>query len=156
AIGSTLLWWAPETRFFSSPERLEIAGVKFTSVDQSKPSREQYLAYLRGVAQQFDLHVENYTRVVRIGRLASGEGFELRTQRSMHGVGGPNEMHRSDAQAQSADTLWRAQRIVLAIGNMHRPRMIGVPGEDLPHVSHYLADPHLYFGRRVLIVGGKN
>jgi thioredoxin reductase (NADPH) len=34
--------------------------------------------------------------------------------------------------------------------------MLNVPGEDLPHVSHYLADPHAYFGRRVLIVGGKN
>ena len=48
------------------------------------------------------------------------------------------------------------RRIVLAIGNMHRPRLIGVPGENLPQVSHYLADPHDYFGRSVLIVGGKN
>ncbi|MFG0315285.1 MAG: NAD(P)-binding domain-containing protein, partial [Phycisphaerales bacterium] len=51
---------------------------------------------------------------------------------------------------------YRVRRIVLAIGNMHRPRMLGVPGEDLPHVSHYLEDPHKYLGKRVAIVGGRN
>jgi thioredoxin reductase (NADPH) len=39
---------------------------------------------------------------------------------------------------------------------MHHPKRIEVPGEDLPHVSHYFADPHTYFRRRVLIVGGRN
>src|SRR5205809_7725339 len=39
---------------------------------------------------------------------------------------------------------------------MHAPRLIDVPGEDLPHVSHYLGDPHAYFGKRLLIVGGRN
>jgi thioredoxin reductase (NADPH) len=39
---------------------------------------------------------------------------------------------------------------------MHRARLLGIPGEDLAHVSHYFKDPHLYFRRRVLIVGGKN
>jgi thioredoxin reductase (NADPH) len=51
---------------------------------------------------------------------------------------------------------YEAAKVVAAIGDMHRPRMLGVRGENLPHVSHYLADPHRYFGRRVLIVGGKN
>ena len=26
-VGATIEWWAPQTRFFSSPERIEIAGV---------------------------------------------------------------------------------------------------------------------------------
>jgi len=39
---------------------------------------------------------------------------------------------------------------------MHRPRMLGVAGEGLAHVSHYFEGPHKYFGTRVLIVGGKN
>jgi thioredoxin reductase (NADPH) len=30
-----------------------------------------------------------------------------------------------------------------------------VPGEDLPHVSHY-REPHPHYRRRVVIVGGKN
>ncbi|HSV16009.1 MAG TPA: NAD(P)-binding domain-containing protein, partial [Tepidisphaeraceae bacterium] len=36
------------------------------------------------------------------------------------------------------------------------PRRLNVPGEDLPHVSHYFQDPHTYFRKRLLIVGGKN
>jgi thioredoxin reductase (NADPH) len=51
---------------------------------------------------------------------------------------------------------YRARRVILAIGDMHRPRPLGIPGEDLPHVSHYFQDPHTYFRKRVLIVGGKN
>ncbi|HEY5611417.1 MAG TPA: NAD(P)-binding domain-containing protein, partial [Thermoanaerobaculia bacterium] len=56
----------------------------------------------------------------------------------------------------SGEREWRAKHLVLAIGDMHRPRRIDVPGEDLPHVSHYFEDPHVYFHRRVLIVGGRN
>lgn len=51
---------------------------------------------------------------------------------------------------------YRVRKIVLAIGNMHVPRMVGVPGEGLSHVSHYLEDPHRYYGKRVVIVGGRN
>jgi thioredoxin reductase (NADPH) len=48
------------------------------------------------------------------------------------------------------------KKIVLAIGDMHRPNMLGIPGEGLPHVSHYFTDPHQYFRTRLLIVGGRN
>ena len=33
---------------------------------------------------------------------------------------------------------------------------MGIPGEDLPHVSHYYAEAHPFMGQRVLVVGGKN
>lgn len=50
----------------------------------------------------------------------------------------------------------KARYVIFAIGDMHRPNEIGVPGESLPHVSHFLAEPHMYFGKRVVIYGGKN
>ena len=31
-----------------------------------------------------------------------------------------------------------------------------MPGEDLPHVSHYYDEAHPYYRQRVVIVGGKN
>jgi thioredoxin reductase (NADPH) len=34
--------------------------------------------------------------------------------------------------------------------------MMGIPGEDLPHVNHYYNDVHPYYRRRVVVVGGKN
>jgi thioredoxin reductase (NADPH) len=159
AIGSTIAWWSPDTRFFSNPERIAIAGVPLVTPDQSKATREQYLAYLRAVVQQFSLDVRTWTRVTRIAPVAGG--FELTTVRSSHGVGGPEEL-RDDSSAVDAIAWQRGanthfvRRVVLAIGDMHRPRMIDVPGERLPHVSHYLGEIHQYFGGRVVIVGGKN
>lgn len=135
-IGSTISWYAPQTQFFSSPERIAIAGVPLQTIDQSKATREEYLAYLRSVVQQFDLEIRTFERVISIGR---GEGaFDL-VSRTIAG-----------------ERRWRAARVVLAIGDMHRPRLLGVPGEGLSHVSHYFADPHTWFRRRLLIVGGKN
>ena len=45
---------------------------------------------------------------------------------------------------------------MLAIGYYDLPNYLGVPGEDLPHVSHYYTDAHPYYRRRVVVVGGKN
>jgi thioredoxin reductase (NADPH) len=135
-IGYTVSWFAPQTRFFSSNDRIAIAGVPLVTPDQSKATREQYLAYLRGVVQQFDLKVNSYERVVGIDPEAGG--FSLRTE-----------------AAGDSRQYW-CRKLILATGGTDRPRRLGVPGEDLPHVSQYFQDPHTYFGRRLLIVGGKN
>ncbi|MFL6248278.1 MAG: NAD(P)-binding domain-containing protein [Thermoanaerobaculia bacterium] len=135
-VGSTIAWYAPQTHFFSSPERIAIAGVPLQTLDQTKATREEYLTYLRAVVQQFDLRIETFERVVSLRKTANGfEATSVRANQQRH---------------------WRARNVVLAIGDMHRPRRINVPGEDLPHVSHYFGDPHQYFRRRVLIVGGQN
>jgi thioredoxin reductase (NADPH) len=136
-IGYTISWFAPQTRFFSSNERIAIAGVPLQTWDQNKATREQYLAYLRGVVQQFDLDVRTYEPVVGIER-TGGRGFRLTTR------------------AQAGERSYRCNRLVLVTGGTDRPRRLGVPGEDRPHVGHYFDDPHKYFRKRVLIVGGKN
>src|SRR5437867_9052114 len=69
-IAHTISWFAPQTRFFSSNERIAIAGVPLQTPDQSKATREQYLTYLRGVLVQFDLDVRTYEPVVGIDRVA--------------------------------------------------------------------------------------
>ncbi|MFW6336435.1 MAG: NAD(P)-binding domain-containing protein [Phycisphaeraceae bacterium] len=137
-IGQTVSWYPPQTTFFSSPERIAIAGVPLVTPDQSKATREQYLAYLRGVVEQFDLRVNTYEKVVRIERDDEGN----------HVV----DTERIDGEA----GRYVAPHLVLAVGDMHGPRRLGIPGEDLPHVSHYFDDPHKYFRRKLLIVGGRN
>lgn len=138
-VGATLMWWAPGTRFFSSPDRLVVAGIPLESLDQSKATREQYLAYLRQVTLANRLEIRRFTRIEQIE--GDGGDYTLTTRR----IG-----------AASVQRV-QAKRVVLAIGNMHAPRLIDVPGElDRPNVSHYLDDPHLYFGQRLLIVGGRN
>ena len=49
-----------------------------------------------------------------------------------------------------------ARNVIFAIGYYDHPAMLGVPGEDLPHVSHYFGDPHPHYRQRVVIVGGGN
>jgi thioredoxin reductase (NADPH) len=160
AIGATMGWWAPGTRFFSSPERIAVAGVPLVTERQEKATREEYLAYLRGVVLQFGLEVRTFERVVGVER--EGEGFVVRTLRSAHGVGGSEEereeRHRVSkaSRHQVMEREHRARRVVMAVGDMQRARRIGVRGEGLPHVSHYFQDPHRYAGRRVVIVGGRN
>jgi len=137
-IGATIEWWAPGTTFFSSSDRISIAGVPIQNLTQKKSTREEYLAYLRAVVTQYDLNIETYARVVGLKFL--DPGFELTVQKGLN----RHEFKLS------------AKKVVLAIGDMHRPRSINIPGEDLPQVSHYFRDPHFYFGKKVVIVGGKN
>src|SRR3954470_1355076 len=121
-IGYTISWFPPQTRFFSSNDRIAIAGVPLQTPDQNKATREQYLAYLRTVVQQFNLKINTYEPVVNIERESSG--FALTTTR-----GG---VHRH----------YRANRIALATGGTAHARTLDVPGEDLPHVHPHWRDPH--------------
>src|SRR6266478_1237094 len=73
-IGYTISWFPPQTRFFSSNDRIAIAGVPLQTPDQNKATREQYLAYLRTVTQQFALQIKSYEEVVGVRALPTG-GF---------------------------------------------------------------------------------
>jgi thioredoxin reductase (NADPH) len=136
-IGSTIAWYPIQMLFHSSSDRLSLAGVPIQVPNQQKITREEYLAYMRSVVMQFGLQIRTYEKVVAADRLPDG-GFELRTE------------------ALDGEHRYRVDRVVLAIGAMHAPRTCGIPGEELPHVSHYFVDPHTYFGKKLLIVGGRN
>ena len=135
-IGQTISWFPKMTRFFSSPDRIAISGVPLQTADQSKATREEYLAYLRGIVAHFDLKVHTYERVTEIQQ--KDEGFEVHTNR------------------QGTPAVCWAPHLVLAVGDMAHPRLLHIPGEDLEHVDHYFDEPHRYFQKKVLIVGGKN
>jgi thioredoxin reductase (NADPH) len=68
-----------------------------------------------------------------------GRSFHVATKRA----GGPGAERRS-------------ANVVLATGYYDWPNRLGIPGEDLAHVSHYYTEPHAYFRRDVVVVGGKN
>lgn len=137
-IGSTIATlFPPTTRFFSSPDRLEIAGIACPTVAQEKATREEYLAYLRGVVDTLSIPIRTFHRVEEVAR--SEHGFTL-TTRTRSGL----------------EVTCSCTNLVLATGGMGRTRTLGIPGESLPHVQHDLGEPHQYHGRRVLIVGGRN
>jgi thioredoxin reductase (NADPH) len=135
-IGQTISWYPKQARFFSSPERIAIAGVPLSTSEQEKATREEYLAYLRGIVQQFGLVIHTYERVIRV--VKNEDGFAVHT--------------RCGVEQQ----VYIARRVVMAIGDLHHPQNLNIPGEDLSHVSHYFDEPHRYFGQKLLIVGGRN
>ncbi len=135
-VGQTISWYPKQVKFFSSPERIAIAGVPLATSDQEKATREQYLAYLRGIVQQFGLSIQTYERVESVA--PQGDGFTVISRR-----GGERRQYH-------------ANHVVMAIGDMHFPQMLKIPGEDLQHVSHYFDEPHRYFAQKLLIVGGRN
>ena len=135
-IGYSMTWWPRNTNFFSTTERLAIAGVPIQNNHQQRITGEDYLAYLRGVVEQFDLAINTYEPVTALER--DTNGFTLTTA------------------PLAGERTYHARRVALAIGDMEYPNKLGIPGEQLPHVSHYFRDPHDYFRRRVLIVGGRN
>lgn len=136
-IGSTIARWPRDTRFFSSPEWVAIAGIPIQTRGQEIITGEEYLAYLRQVVEILDLQVRTYEEVSAITGRAGG--FRVTT----------TALDRTERQYESCS-------IVLATGDMNHPCRLGILGEDLPHVTHYWRDPHEYFRRRLLIVGGAN
>jgi thioredoxin reductase (NADPH) len=50
----------------------------------------------------------------------------------------------------------RARNVALATGYYDHPNRLGIPGEDLPHVAHYYDEPHPFYRKPVVVVGGKN
>jgi thioredoxin reductase (NADPH) len=124
--------------FFSSPDKLEI-GVPFVTAGD-KPTRREALTYYRRVAEHFELDVRQYHEVVRVQRASAGAGFELVAQ------------HPGMAEPETV----RCAHVVYATGYFESPNLLGVPGEDLPHVSHYFVEPHPFWQQRVVVVGGGN
>jgi len=55
-----------------------------------------------------------------------------------------------------AEHKYRCKKIAVATGYYDLPKLLGVPGENLPHVSHYYSEPHEYWNQDVVVIGGKN
>ena len=123
--------------FFSTAERLAIGGVPFL-IATEKPSRRDALAYYRGVAQHFGLDVRQYEKVERVEVVDRPDGFVVHSRFA----GGRRET--------------RARAVVIATGSFGTPNRLGIPGEDLPHVTHYYREGHEAFQRDALVVGGGN
>ena len=118
--------------WFSTPELLEIGGIPFTT-SSLRPSRVEVLNYYQRVAHHYQLPVRYFDSVEEI--TAEERSFRLRTGKK---------------------TTYEACSVVLATGYFDHPNKLDVPGEDLPHVTHYYTEPFKYFDCDVAVVGGRN
>ena len=129
----------PQLVFFTTPELLEIGGLPFVS-PYEKPTRVEALRYYRKVVDTYDLLIAFGEKVLSIAR-----------------EGGANGPFAVDTRTSGAVRRVRhAMNVVLAIGYYDHPNALNVPGEDLPHVHHYYAEPYAYYRQRVVVVGGGN
>lgn len=64
-----------------------------------------------------------------------------------------------EVQIQTSDggqKCYRGRKVIIATGYYDIPNLMGVPGEDLPKVSHYYGEAHEFYQRRVAVIGGAN
>ena len=131
AVVNSLVGYPTDLEFFSTPELIEIGGYPLTTAGY-KPVRAEALDYYRRVAQRERLDLRLGERVLRVD--GHDGAFEVVTAKGIH----------------------RARKVVVATGFFDCPNRLGVPGEHLPHVTHYFKEPYPYAGRRVVVVGAKN
>ncbi len=122
--------------FFTTRERLEIAGVPFT-IPEAKPTRRQALAYYRAVVERHGVPLALYEEVLAV-RKEGGEVFAVETVKD------------------GARRTRRARAVVLATGYFFGPKKLGVPGEDLLWVRHHYVEPFPHYAQDVVIVGAGN
>jgi thioredoxin reductase (NADPH) len=128
--------------FFTTPELLEIGGLPLVSPFE-KPTRLEALRYYRRVVDTYGLPISFHEEVLNIEREPLGDG-------------GPPVFAVTTRTKSGVQRVRHARAVVLAIGYSDYPNYLGIPGEDLPHVSHYYTEAHPYYRQRVVIVGGKN
>ena len=122
--------------FFSTPERIEIGGVPFIA-SHEKPTRQEGMLYYRRVAEHYELDVRPKEDVSDVTRESDGR-FRVEVIR-------PHDRK-----------TYLAQAVVFATGYYDNPNFMGVPGEELPHVTHYFVEGHPYWHRRVVVIGAGN
>jgi thioredoxin reductase (NADPH) len=135
ALVNSILHYPVGMTFFTTPDLLEIGGHPFACAG-AKPTREEGLKYYRGVARAEAIRVRTYTRLTGASAAAG--------------------LVRCDLESAGGSTRVTCRRLVLATGYYDHFNPLGVPGEDLPLVSHRFDEAHRSFGLDVVVIGGKN
>jgi thioredoxin reductase (NADPH) len=156
--------------FFTTPELLEIGGLPLVT-PYEKPTRLEALKYYRRVADTYGLQIEFGEEAFAIEQEEGPQrepifAVETRSRRALRPFESlrvvPSLVEGRQAQVVPNESRGGVRRIrhsrnvVLAIGYHDHPNMLGVPGEDMPHVSHYYREGHGFYRQRVVIVGGGN
>lgn len=125
-LGGTVAHFPRGKLVMTSPAELPLVGkVKFGEI-----SKEKLLAFWQDVVLRTGLQIAFEERVDALVR--ENDIFRITTTKAQY----------------------RAKTVLLAIGRRGTPRVLGVPGEDLPKVVYRLIDPEQYAGHHVLVVGG--
>jgi thioredoxin reductase (NADPH) len=133
---NSLFHYPANMSFFTTPELLEIGDIPFTTALQ-KPTREEALEYYRKVSEHYSLDLRQYEWV-----------------KTVMGEDGKFTITTTDRAGRPHD--YRTRKVVVSTGYYDLANQLGIPGEDLPKVSHYYGEPHPYYDTDVVVIGGKN
>jgi len=122
--------------FFTTPELLEIGDLPLVCAAE-KPTRVEALKYYRKATEHFGLEVKLYEHVLKL-------------------QGRDGEFVVTTSSAKGRVEIYHGSKVVVATGYYDLPNELQVPGENLPHVSHYYTEPHEFWNQDVVVVGGKN
>ncbi|HTI08322.1 MAG TPA: YpdA family putative bacillithiol disulfide reductase [Puia sp.] len=138
--------------FFSTSERIEIGEIPFVS-NNVKPVRNEALEYYRRVAvsHHLNIHLQEEVEEIRRENEVSGEP-------STSGLQSGSETGAASGlfNVLTSRGSYSGIHIVLATGFYDLPVLLGIPGEDLPKVTHYYKEPHFYAMQKVVVVGASN
>lgn len=118
--------------FFSTSEKLEIDGIPFIS-NNPKPTRNEALEYYRRVATSNKLNINLYETITGVEKEADGS-FSVTSEKNNY----------------------RVKSVVVSTGFYDIPKLLNIPGEDLPKVSHYYKEAHPYVMQKSIVVGASN
>ncbi|RKN78464.1 YpdA family putative bacillithiol disulfide reductase [Ulvibacterium marinum] len=130
-IVNSLFNYPINMQFFSSSDLLEIDNIPFIS-KEAKPKRNEALEYYRRIVTSNQLNIHLFEKVTNVKK--NHNLFSVTTEKDSY----------------------TAKNIVVATGFYDIPNRIGIPGEDLPKVSHYYKDPHFYASQKLIVVGASN
>lgn len=131
ALVNTIYHFPTNMTFFSTSKLLEIGDVPFIS-HRDKPTRSEALEYFRRVFEAWSLKARFYEKVTGVQPVEGG--FQVRTNKK----------------------TYQSRFVVISTGFYDYPRLMGVPGEDLPKVKHYYDEPHPYVEQKVAVIGAAN
>lgn len=119
-------------QFFSTSENIEIGNLPLIS-HEIRPTRTEALKYYRRVALHYHLNIQSFTTVTDVVKTEVAN-FQVYTDKGN----------------------FEAASVIIATGYYDLPRRLNIPGEDLPHVTHYYDEPYRYTGSKAVVVGGAN
>ncbi|MGH9741277.1 MAG: YpdA family putative bacillithiol disulfide reductase [Candidatus Acidiferrum sp.] len=122
--------------FFTTPELLEIGDLPLVSAAE-KPVRIEALKYYRKAAEHFQLELRLFERVLRVDGQDGNFTVVTKTEKGVEG-------------------RYASKKIAIATGYYDLPNIMGIPGEELQHVSHYYIEPFEFWNEEVVVIGGKN
>ena len=131
ALTNSLFNYPKNMTFFSTSEKLEIDNIPFISKNP-KPNRDEALEYYRRVATSNTIKINLYETVNQLQK--NNDHFSITTNKS----------------------TYQCKKVILATGFYDIPNLLGVPGEDLPKVTHYYKEAHPYSMQDVVVVGASN